>query len=146
MRSACVVLLVPREVPAECTGMPSKLVGFDYPTDRDGLVLDEPEAGRRVALVLGEADPAVGVLVEQELPHGSLAEGRPPRDLDRFAAGHLDTERLAGTERPDGRFELIAGRPDLDVAERVDVDDEGLEAAVGNGGLGQRRGDERRRI
>src|SRR5262245_32526922 len=110
MRSACVVLIVPREVPGGRTRMTSATSGTDRAAGLARLVLDEAEASGRIALVLGEADAPVGVLVEQQRPDGRLAEGRPPGDRHGLAAGDRELERFACAQRPDRRFELVPRR------------------------------------
>src|SRR5258706_7604996 len=53
--------------------------------DGDLVVVTEAEVGSRVALVLGETDPTVGVLVEQDLARLLLTERGAP--ADRFDPG-----------------------------------------------------------
>src|SRR5258705_1958946 len=119
--------------------------------DGDLVVVTEAEVGSRVALVLGETDPTVGVLVEQDLARLGLTERGAPADC--FDPGRpfrvtckRQLESVARRDRSDRRFQVVAKAGQLDVAERVHVDDRAPQGSRLDGRVGDRRWDELARI
>src|SRR5258706_6664042 len=132
-------------------------IGRDWPSWRSGsadgdlVVVAEAEVGSRVALVLGETDPTVGILVEQDLARLGLAERGAP--ADRFDPGRpfrvsckRQLESVARPDRSDRRLQVAPKAGQLDVAERVHVDDRAAQGARLDDRVGDRRRDELARI
>src|SRR5882672_10293261 len=77
--------------------------------DGDLIVVTEAKVGCRVALVLGETDPTVGILVQQDLAWLGLTERGAPADC--FHPGRpfrvsckRQLESVARRDRSDRRF------------------------------------------
>src|SRR4029079_494823 len=96
-------------------------------------------------LVVGERDEPEGVLIEQRLAGGHLAERPLPRRRDLRLAD-LQTNRATRLEGSDRLLEVGRAAAEADIAEAVDEDDRGLERAVRDGWCGEAQVDEVRRI
>src|SRR5919108_6516242 len=100
--------------------------------DRDRLIVDETVLRNGVALVHGQAEPAVRILVQERLALAGIGEGRLPVNGEPAWRGRpkFDEERGSRPERADGGNEVGGQCRQLGVAERVAVDERGPEAAV----------------
>src|SRR6185295_19105536 len=102
-------------------------------TNVDREVLDDVVLGGRIRLARSEADPPVRILVDERFAERNVAEGRLPGGPDRAlgrAAPKAQLQRVTGRQRSQGRLQIGPKAGQLDVAERVDVDDAGVELAI----------------
>src|SRR4029079_18790482 len=103
--------------------------------DRDRAVGRDAESAGSIGLVVGEAEAARGVLVQQRAADRDVAEGAGPRRGfdDRPApvrGAEFHAQLWPRRQLADGADQVVALAREAQVAERVDVDDRALEDAL----------------